>query len=286
MTTKISSDDRIVLWQGASLWVFDILPPTGKIRNRMHAHHAFQLTLAAGGIANIRTQEGLHEGPVILIAPDHPHSIEPVGRVALVFAEPESPTGRRLGRLLAGRPIARLAPMPASVRRLDPMWDLPQAGDAQAREIGEAILRDLVGAGEAGHPVDPRVQRVLAWLDTADGAEPSLQRAAAIACLSESRFSHLFVQETGLAFRTYVLWRRLMVAVERRSAGASLTEAAHDAGFADSAHFSRTFLRMFGVPADTMWLGSRRPPPVTPGAVLIPADAPRPAGPAGEVGQR
>lgn len=272
MTTKISSDDRIVLWQGASLWVFDILPPTGKIRSRLHAHHAYQLTLAAGGIANIRTQAGLYEGPAILIAPDHPHSIEPVGRVALVFVEPESPTGRCLGRLLAGRPIARLAPMPTSVRRLEPMWQLPPASPAQAREIGEAILGDLIGAGEAGHPVDPRVQRVLAWLDDPGGAEPTLERAASIACLSESRFSHLFVQETGLAFRTYVLWRRLMVAVERRSAGASLTEAAHDAGFADSAHFSRTFLRMFGVPADTMWLGSRRPPTVAPGAVSMPGN--------------
>lgn len=29
--------------------------------------------------------------------------------------------------------------------------------------------------------------------------------------------------------------------------GSSLTEAAHAAGFADSAHFSRTFRRMFGV---------------------------------------
>jgi AraC-like DNA-binding protein len=30
--------------------------------------------------------------------------------------------------------------------------------------------------------------------------------------------------------------------------GASMTEAAHRSGFADSAHFSRVFLRMLGVP--------------------------------------
>ena len=34
--------------------------------------------------------------------------------------------------------------------------------------------------------------------------------------------------------------------------GDSLTAAAHDAGFADSAHFSRTFLRMFGIPASVL----------------------------------
>jgi AraC-like DNA-binding protein len=76
--------------------------------------------------------------------------------------------------------------------------------------------------------------------------------AAGIACLSESRFSHLFVDQIGLPFRTYVLWRRLSSAVDRMASGASLTNAAHEAGFADSAHFSRTFLRMFGIPASVL----------------------------------
>ena len=75
---------------------------------------------------------------------------------------------------------------------------------------------------------------------------------------SRSFSSIWLLEETGLPFRTYVLWRRLMKAVEIRAAGESLTEAAHQAGFSDSAHFSRTFLRMFGVPADTMWLRSRQ----------------------------
>ena len=80
----------------------------------------------------------------------------------------------------------------------------------------------------------------------------SASQAAGLACLSESRFSHLFVEEVGLAYRTYLLWRRLMVAVDGIAAGASLTKAAHDSGFADSAHFSRTFLRKFGVPASLL----------------------------------
>ena len=43
-------------------------------------------------------------------------------------------------------------------------------------------------------------------------------------------------------------------AVEAIAAGVSLTEAAHEAGFADSAHFSRTFRRMFGVAAAALRL--------------------------------
>jgi AraC family transcriptional regulator len=57
------------------------------------------------------------------------------------------------------------------------------------------------------------------------------------------------VEHTGLPFRTYLLWLRLTKAVGVFAGGRSLTEAAHEAGFADSAHFSRTFRRMFGTQA-------------------------------------
>jgi AraC-like DNA-binding protein len=258
MTKKLSSDDRIVLWQGASLWVFDILPPEGPRRNLLHAHHVFQLTLAAGGIANIRTENGLFEGPVVLIAPDHPHSIEPEGRVALLFVEPESRAGAGLRRLLGDKSIASLPPMPEVVAELAPMWASPPPNDREVQEIGTRILERLLGPQQAEVALDPRIQRVLDWMSQVEEGGITAASAASVACLSESRFSHLFVEETGLPFRTYVLWRRLMKAVEHRAAGETLTEAAHQAGFSDSAHFSRTFLRMFGVPADTMWLRSRQ----------------------------
>jgi AraC-like DNA-binding protein len=39
------------------------------------------------------------------------------------------------------------------------------------------------------------------------------------------------------------------------AAGGSLTDAAHEAGFADSAHLSRTFRRMFGVAPSSLHIG-------------------------------
>jgi AraC-like DNA-binding protein len=257
MTRKISRDDRIVLWQGASLWAYDIPSQRGPRTNQMHSHHAFQLTLATGGIANIRTKDALFEGPVVLIAPDHPHAIEPEGRVALIFVEPESRAGAGLRRLLGDRNIARLAPMPEAVADLAAMWERPPPTNGEVREIADRVLERMLGTQQPDVVLDQRIRKVLDWLAGTDADNPTLAKAASVACLSESRFSHLFVEETGLPFRTYVLWRRLMQAVELKATGASLTQAAHEAGFADSAHFSRTFLRMFGIPADTMWLRSR-----------------------------
>jgi AraC family transcriptional regulator len=80
----------------------------------------------------------------------------------------------------------------------------------------------------------------------------SLGQAAEGIYLSESRLRHLFVEQTGIPFKTYLLWLRLISALDHYARGNSLTQAAHAAGFSDSAHFSRTFRRTFGLPATTL----------------------------------
>ena len=71
--------------------------------------------------------------------------------------------------------------------------------------------------------------------------------AAAAAHLSPSRFRHLFVQQTGISFRAYLLWSRVSRAIVRGMAGESWTDAAQASGFSDSAHLTRTCRRMFGI---------------------------------------
>jgi len=100
--------------------------------------------------------------------------------------------------------------------------------------------------------VDHRVAKLIAWVTPRLDQPVTLEDAAAFVSLSPGRTRHLFVEQTGLPFRTYLLWLRLQRAVERFASGASLTEAAHAAGFADSAHLSRTFRRMFGIAAVTL----------------------------------
>jgi AraC family transcriptional regulator len=91
------------------------------------------------------------------------------------------------------------------------------------------------------------VRKVIAWAHQQLEGPVSLAGAVPLTNLSAGRLRHLFVEQTGLPFKTFILWLRLMRALERFAAGRTLTEAAHDAGFSDSAHLSRTFRRMFGV---------------------------------------
>ena len=122
------------------------------------------------------------------------------------------------------------------------------------RQSDRGYSSQLVGSVPPASSLDHRITRAIEWILPRIEEPLTLGQAADVACLSESRFSHLFAEETGLPFRTWVLWRRLMRSVELMAAGETLTSAAHQAGFSDSAHFSRTFLRMFGVQASALGL--------------------------------
>jgi AraC-like DNA-binding protein len=80
----------------------------------------------------------------------------------------------------------------------------------------------------------------------------TLEQVAAVAYLSPDRFRHLFAEEVGMGLRQYVLWRRFISVWEHRMNGASLSTAAHAAGFADSAHLTRTSRSMIGIPPSAM----------------------------------
>jgi len=101
--------------------------------------------------------------------------------------------------------------------------------------------------------IDKRIKQIIAQLDKCledDCMKPKIWRASEVAnqlCLSESRFLHLFSQELGISWRPYLLWRRMMCAVKAILNNTSATDAAHMAGFSDSAHLSRTFKNTFGM---------------------------------------
>lgn len=96
---------------------------------------------------------------------------------------------------------------------------------------------------------DPRVERALSALDRWLTTKVPGSALAAEAHLSLSQLQRLFASQLGLPVRRLVLWRRLRMAMVLILAGSPVTDAAHEAGFADSAHFSRSLKKLFGVTA-------------------------------------
>ena len=63
---------------------------------------------------------------------------------------------------------------------------------------------------------------------------------------------HVFTASIGIPLRPYLGWLRFQRAARAIVSGIPLTDAAMAAGFADAAHMTRTFRRMFGVPPSAL----------------------------------
>lgn len=240
---------RIAMWQGGSLWVANTLPEANRRRTEPHAHHAIQVTLALGGKIRFIAGDLDIGGAAVAVAPDAVHVFEASGLMAHLFIEPESRAGRTITHALLNN--AALAEVPTAhlndiAERIAAIYADPVQNNSGLIELGQSFIDRLTG-GRIGDAPDRRVRQMIALATQKLDGPVSLVNVAGTGGLSASRLRHLFVEQTGLQFRTYLLWLRLTRAVELVADGAPLTQAAHEAGFADSAHFSRTFRRMFGL---------------------------------------
>jgi AraC-like DNA-binding protein len=242
----IAGVGRVMLWSGGSLWI-------GRQAGlaRRHAHHAIQIALALRGCFRMSDEQdaGWREHAGAIVMPHRRHQFDGCGAdVAMIFVEPETVQGRALVARHAARAVTPIEPalLQRIVAPLREGFDAGVDNAALASMACDAVSM-LVGAAPAGERVEPRIERSIAWLRGRLAGSITLADAAAQAHLSPSRFRHLFVAQTGVSFRAYVLWARVASAMGAGMSGQSWTAAAQEAGFADSAHLSRTCRRMFGI---------------------------------------
>lgn len=93
-----------------------------------------------------------------------------------------------------------------------------------------------------------RLNRVLLFIDQNRGEPLSLDRLAAIACLSPCHFHRIFRAMVGEPLGQYVQRIRLeTAAVHLQTSNRSVIEIALDAGYESAAAFSRAFEQRFGL---------------------------------------
>jgi AraC-like DNA-binding protein len=179
---------------------------------------------------------------------------------AVVFVEPETREGRALSELYLRDGIVPLPDdmLSEAAMALHAAWRERSSADAIVR-AARGLVRGLTGGVEASVVSDERILRGIAYINRHLDGPLTLDAVATEACLSPSRFRHLFVEETGMALRPYILWRRFLHVWELIMRGESLSTAAHMAGFADAAHLTRTSRRMFGFPPSALQFSAPLP---------------------------
>lgn len=233
---------HLFLWRGSALVIGT------RIDSLLHNHYATQITVGIAGPfrARFAASDEWQTTHAALFGPNQAHAIDSAGQaLAHLFVEAGPMPSTLLADFDRAEAFAKLAPAFATPEQLT---------QDSAAEIARHWLQCARSPEHAAHTntlTHPRkVQRIaqaLDWIAAHPEAEPSGAQLAQLVHLSASRFTHLFREQTGLSLSRYLLWSRLLNAIDCVAQGANMTEAAHAAGFADLAHMSRSFRAVFGI---------------------------------------
>lgn len=222
-----------------------------------HAHHAIQICFLFAGRIRLRPSDeapwtDYDLGVVPSLAP-HAMDGSRTELGATLFVEPETREGRVLTERFLPDGIANLEraavePVIAELRGAV----VERRGRGPIVELARRLVQQLTQHAVSSVTSDERIVRAVKYINEHLSAPLTLEEVAAVAHLSPSRFRHLFAEQTGMGLRPFILWRRFVSVWELRMKGVSLSEAAHAAGFADSAHLARTSRRMFGIPPSAL----------------------------------
>ncbi|WP_434426089.1 helix-turn-helix domain-containing protein [Nannocystis pusilla] len=119
-----------------------------------------------------------------------------------------------------------------------------------ARAIGgeaDAIAELRARSGLAAAPPRTNMAAIVRAIQADPMARMSQTELARRLGMERTQALRRFKAATGLTFRAFKLWSGLQHAARQIEAGVLVRTAAMDAGFADTAHLSRSFRAMFGL---------------------------------------
>ena len=233
-----------------------------------HRHHCVQLVMAMTRTLLIRggSDDQWRRCGAALVRPDAAHKVDARNTTVLIgFVDSESELGAALSERIQGS-ISCISE--TQVER----WRAALGRTPTESRVERWIKMELLHR-RCPVRIHPAVRLVLKHLREKLGISDdfSLETLAGISGLSQSRFMHVFTESMGVPLRPYVLWLRLQRACCDLRAGASVTAAAHSAGFSDAAHLTRTFRRMLGMTPTDLALRKR----MSRGVNLDPVDSHR-----------
>ena len=237
--------NHLILWKGITLFLGSNPKPISE-----HKHPILQLIIGANEPFLSKSDSGdWVEKNALLIAANQSHECDAQGKLIFTLGIEQEST---LGEWIKHKYLQSNTSVDFPKSELD-FFDLDKVERLVEKESWNELYAyiEMLFAFELGvinsSKQDERIMRVKNHISTHIDSKIDTKSLMEVAHLSESRLLHLFKHEMGLPIRNYILWHRLQTAVKSILTGSSLTVAAHQSGFSDQAHMTRTCVKTIGI---------------------------------------
>lgn len=224
-------------------------------RPRQRTSGGFAIYVSMQGVLHVSQGGHTSVGELAVVEPYVPHSLrsEHLSVISLVI-EPETipvDSWQALAARLSGPSGAALA---ARIRGAYEALRVTGRRDGFTTSEFDTIF---FGQELATRSIDPRIARAIVRLNDFSGAVATAVDCAASVHLSQSRFLHLFKDQTGISFRAFRAWKRARHLLHFVNEDINLAHLAQDIGYPDSTHFSHSIRRFYGLQPRAIFSGSR-----------------------------
>jgi AraC-like DNA-binding protein len=211
-------------------------------------HNPFHIKMDGGGWESAGMR---------VVPPGTPHQITTMDRlIGVIMIEPESVCMDKLPCFL--QPTACAEYSPTAVDRARQALASLADGSVPVDSIRTKLDQFLFGETLALRRMEVRMATVVNMIKRQPCDTLGAEDFALLVDLSFSRFLHLFKLEVGTTFRRFRAWKRVRSFLAHVNTQLNLTDIALETGYPDSAHFSRTVRRYWGLTPTDIVAGSRR----------------------------
>ena len=218
-----------------------------KLNAVSHSHCILQVFLSFDEPLQIVVGNSSINGKCVIVNTNISHSVSSDGKAKLsILIEPTSAFARKLNSQIKGDYL---------ICDKENITELQQKAEklcnATNKEQYTTFIADFaeyLGIDRNSEIPDERIVKILEILKNCDCNDHTIENFADIVCLSSSRLSHLFREQTGVPLKSYILFHQLKKAFTAILNGQNITDSAMCAGFDSPSHFAATVKKWMGMP--------------------------------------
>ncbi len=215
-----------------------------------HSHCVLQIFLSFDEPLQIQVGNTSINGKCVIVNKDVSHSVNSNGKAILsMLIDPTSGFASKLISKIKGD---YLICDKASIFDLQhTAAKLFNATDKEQYASFVVEFSQYLGVDRNTKVLDERIIKILTILQDCDCYDHAIESLADKVCLSSSRLSHLFREQTGVPLKSYILFHQLEKAFTALLNGKKVTDAAMLAGFDSPSHLAATVKKWMGMPVST-----------------------------------